>query len=768
MKGFKKILFPILLLGISNLSAQLYTIKGHVYDLESHKPLENASIITLKDSISVNTNQIGFFVLQVPKSSGILKISASGFTNLEIKFEGGKDLEIQMKPDATLINEVRISGYGTHQKVKETAGAIAVLSGKEIQKGSGISMQNAMNSIPGVRMDQSSLSDAKISIRGDGVRAQYGIRDIKIYVNEIPLTEVDGTSRIEGLDIHDLGQAEIIRGPASSIYGGGTAGVINFKLDRATYQEESLEASGTVGSFGLFREGLIYRNGSNKMNSYVSLGNQFLKGYRDHNEDKRQFFTANFQFFPSEKRKITVLLTRTRQETQIAGALTQTEMNENRRQASVINLDKKAGRYQTWTRVGVGQQYDFNTQFSNSTSIYTYFYDLNHPLPYAYIRNFYQSYGGRTKFDYKSKLFGLTTNFILGAEFARANVKGTQFVNNHGEEGNVKSNNQLENTSYSLFIQSQTKLSGKTIFTIGANYSGLKYDITDFLNPTSTGIKNFNGQISPRIALSYNFGELLSLHGSVSWGFSPPTSTEINDENGYINKNLQAQKAVNYEINAKGNLFHSRLAYDLSFFKMKINGELIPQEIRPGITVYNNSGKTNHSGIELSLAGYIIRQNDDRKIKILRTNFAATYSHFRFEDYKIKDKNNQILSNFEGNQLTGIAPWTFSGNISLEIRNGFYSDFNFYYSDRLPLNDENTVYNAAWSVSNFDIGYRKSLGKQFVVDLSAGLDNIFNKKYSSNNAINAVGYGKEPAYFNPSPARSFYAGIKIKYLLTKN
>src|SRR5690606_27291348 len=305
----------------------------------------------------------------------------------EVEYTSGQTLNIQLEPSTVSLNEVRVSGYNGNKTRKETAGAVALISGDQIRSGNGVSLQSAFNHVPGVRMDQSTLSEARISIRGNGVRSSFGIRNVKIYLNDIPVTEPDGTTRIESLDVNNVGQAEIIKGPASSIYGGGTGGVINFRLQRSPYQEQSVELSSLLGSFGLARLATTYRNGGDQVNAYASYGWQQFDGYREHNHDMRRFLTGNFQFFPSNKQIITLLLSRTTQHTQIPGALTQSQMNEDRRQASPSNIEKQAGRYQNWTRVGIGQQYRFNDQLTNTTSVFTYFYDLDHPLAYAYLRN---------------------------------------------------------------------------------------------------------------------------------------------------------------------------------------------------------------------------------------------------------------------------------------------------------------------------------------------------------------------------------------------
>src|SRR5690606_26741429 len=283
---------------------------------------------------------------------------------------------------------------------RETPGSIALLNTSDIQRGNGISLQSAFNTVPGVRMDQSTLSDSRISIRGNGVRSPWGSRAVKIYLNDIPITETDGTTRIEALDVNNIGRVEVIKGPASSIYGAGTAGVINFQLQRAPYGERSIEVSGLSGSHGLNRTAAAYRSGGDKVNSYVAYGWQEYNGYRLHSNDMRRHITRNFQFFPTDRQIVTVRISRTTQHPQIPGALTKTQVAENPLQANATNVDKAAGRYQNWTRVGIGQQYRFGDKFTNCTSIFSYFYDLNHPLAYAYIRNYYQSYGGRTRFTY--------------------------------------------------------------------------------------------------------------------------------------------------------------------------------------------------------------------------------------------------------------------------------------------------------------------------------------------------------------------------------
>lgn len=234
--------------------------------------------------------------------------------------------------------------------------------------------------------------------------------------------------------------------------------------------------------------------------------------------------------------------------------------------------------------------------------------------------------------------------------------------------------------------------------------------------------------------------------------------------NGSINPLIQAEKGVNYEINAKGNLFRSRLDYDLALFKMDMKGELIAQSIQQGITIYTNSGKSSHNGVELALSYQVLKHEDQKEIKNFRPFAAITYSDFKFKNYKTLNAQNQVTAIYDGKKLTGIAPWVISIGIDLETKAGFYFYGSYFYNDKLPLDDANTNYNPSYQLINSKLGYNKEMGKHFEISIYAGLDNILNKNYSSIVSLNAGTYGGvQPAYFNPSPTRNGYGGLGIKH-----
>src|SRR5699024_5594965 len=242
------------------------------------------------------------------------------------------------------------------------------------------------------------------------------------------------------------------------------------------------EASGLTGSYGLGRLATTYRTGTDHFNAAITVGRQTYDGYRNHNKDDRTFFTGSLQFFPSQKQTLTLLLNRSRQESYIPGSLNAGQVTENPRQASAGNVKNQTGRFQTWTRVGVGHSYKFSDYLENKTSVHTSFHDLDHPLSFAYIRQPYQSYGGRTSFVLDPGFSILPTTFTVGGEYLSGRTDAKRYVNNEGEEGALILNQEQNNTQYSVFYQSETTLGSQTTLTLGLSLNKVRYEVPDVRN----------------------------------------------------------------------------------------------------------------------------------------------------------------------------------------------------------------------------------------------------------------------------------------------
>jgi len=741
------------------------TLKGRVIDLQTNEPLIGANIRIPGTSKGVVTDIDGKFSLTIASNIERLIITYIGYEEKEISIKGETDfLNIQLEPDNVALNEVQVVGFDSKKTLQKSSGSIGLVTHKDFQRTSKISLQPVLNTIPGVKMDQSNLSDARISIRGGGIRSNFGIRNIKIYVNEIPITEADGFTRIEGLDVATLGRAEVIKGPASSIYGMGTGGVINFQTERAPYGNTSFELSNTVGSFGLRRNAATYRTGSDKFNASITFGDRNHNGFREHNNDDRNFFTGSFQIYPNEKQTISLLLSRSKQRTQLPGDLTAAQVAENPRQAARSNVVQDARRDQEWTRFGIAHDYKFSDKIENVSSVFGFFYNMDHPLPFAIIRQPYQSFGGRTRFTFKPDMKSFKTKFMFGGEFLNGITDSKRFVNNQGEEGEIIFNQERDITQLSIFYQSETELTEQTTLTFGLSFNDVEFDIRDFMNSDFNGVKNFDSELMPRVGLTHVFNDKLALRASFSQGFSPPTTSELDGPEGRINEDLEAEKATNFEIGARGSILNSNLRYDVAFFSLQTDDQLIPREVGPENTIFVNAGETSKNGVELGL-NYAL-ERPGRLFNSIRPFISYTFSDFDFDEFAIRNQQGEVVEDFSGNDLTGIAPHNLSTGVDIRTRFGLYSYSTLFFNDRFPINDENTVFNPSYTILNTKIGIQRPVLNSFKIDFHVGINNISDSQYSSNIALNARAFGPgEPAFFNPSPDRHVFTGFSLTYNL---
>ena len=749
------------LLSVAGLAQQ--TISGKVSDLQTGEALNGATIKVGKMTTLTNSN--GEFVWKSETITDSLAISYSGYETLKIKVGGEETfLNIQLIPSQVSLNEIVVASYGSDRKLLETSGYVAVVTKSELNRGDKVSLQSTLNSVPGIHMDQSHSEDARISIRGVGIGSTFGIRNLKVYINDIPLTEANGFTRIEGLDISTLGRVEIIKGPASSIYGAALGGVLLFQSEKAPYNETSVEQSLLTGSYGLFRTSTTVRTSTDQSNIVATYGYQTLDGYRQWSSDTRNFLSVYGQFFPGNKQTITFFVNHSEQKAQIPGELDSMEFATDPRKADSTTLSKKSGWNEKWTRAGLSHTYRFSDHLVNVTSANLGFFTLDHPLAFAYIRGTYQSFGGRTRLIYSPKPGAVTSKFTIGAEYLNGFYVNKYYNNEKGTEGSIWQDQETTAIQYSYFTQAEFEFPKAIILTLGAGSSSQKYRLKDYLKSNGvdfTGNKNFDPKISPRIALLKTFEKKYSLYATVSSAFAPPVDYEISLPTGGINKNIQAVTGINYEIGSRGDVIKNKLHYDVSVFNLRLSNELIPQTIAPYQVIYVNAGKTNHNGLELSLS-YLLVHNDAKAISLLKPYLAYSYNDFTYKDYSLDDID------YSGKKLTSIPPNVVTIGIDAQSKYGFYLNASYYYQDQFPMVDANTNLSKAYSVINSKLGFKKTI-QHFGFDIYGGINNAMDTRYASYIHLNAASYspGMLPKFYNPSPARNFYGGISLKLNLDK-
>lgn len=751
----KKNFLTLLLFVLSFSSFAQVVVSGKVIDADVQQALPGANIV-VKGKVDKGTiaDNNGKFSIRMDANAESIEVSFIGYETIKVKLGAiTQNLTLSLIPSTEDLNEVQVIGFATERSLQETSASISLLTAKDLSKTNATSLVQSLNNLAGIRVDQSGLDNQRVTIRGIGANSNLGSRGIKVYYNDIPLTEPDGYTRLEALDFTTIGRVEIIRGPASSLYGTANGGVMNFTSEKSAYGGTSIQYGGVFGSYGLGRSGLIFKHGSDKANIYASATSQGSDGYRANNRTDRDNVNFAGQFFLTNKFSINTVFARLRDNVRSPLALTYDQVKADPTQDAIVSAGKRAsafntGRDQTFTRWGINAKYEISDAFKLSAS---YFGGKNDQIsnsltgPATTFTSLGTNEGVRAMLSFKPNMNKLKIGINAGVEYQTFLQDGVNYgVTSNADLSITKAAkpgasvlNGGANTLY--FIQADVELTPKTILTVGSGFISYNYYRTDRLKNNATSNKDFNNQIAPRIALNHNFGDFLALRASLSNGFTPPILNEATQSasSGEFNPLLEASTSSQIEFGARGSLFKKRLTYDVAYYNMKINNELVT-ETRDFAPLARNAAKTTRNGLEISLAYEAIKAEDKQAITLLRYHASFTAQDFKYDSYqKISSYNltttfglpeaalapftarytggdepvkevipervlqangsyqdvtyvkGILTQDFSGKVIPGYAPIMFNLGVDIESAMGLYATVNYNFVDRTELSDGN-------------------------------------------------------------------------------
>ena len=193
-----------------------------------------------------------------------------------------------------VLNEVVVRAYLYNRPMSEVPAAVVTLDQKDFERFNNTSFLPAVNLVPGVRMEERSPGSYRFSIRGSLLRSPFGVRNVKMYWNGLPLTDGGGNTYLNLLDFNAVTSSEIIKGPGGSLYGASTGGVVLFTKDPA---QPGLRLSTVFGSYGLQRYQLSGQFGSDKVKASVQYAHQQADGYREQSAMDRDALNTDINFF---------------------------------------------------------------------------------------------------------------------------------------------------------------------------------------------------------------------------------------------------------------------------------------------------------------------------------------------------------------------------------------------------------------------------------------------------------------------------------------
>lgn len=667
----------------------------------------------------------------------------------------------QTKQDTTKkLTEVVIRPYFSLQPLLRSTGSVGILDQAVLDQQPNSSMVSAMNTIPGVRMEERSPGSYRLSLRGSLLRSPFGIRNVKIYVDDFPLTDAGGNTYLNALDISAAGSIEVLKGPQSSIYGANSGGVVLIQPQVLTTDSSRVGFNLTGGSFGLFRENVTLGKQWKNYQLNISQSYQRSDGYRNNSAMSRKYFQINQQLDYSRSAKLKSLIFYSDLQYQTPGGLNAAQYaldpSLSRPAAGAIRsaIDQKAAIYSKTFYAGVMNDWQISPHFKHVLSVFTSYTDFKNPFITNYEHRKEFTLGVRTYVEYEKNSKDVNWKFNLGLESGGTSTNDVNSDNNYGQPGALQASDKLKAATNFGFANINVDIFKKLLLEISTSANLYKYNYESFY-PVVVGkqTNKFDMQLMPRAALSYLITQNLSARASVSRGYSPPTLAEIRASDNIINVDLQPEKAWNYETGFRYQTSDKRISVDVTGFYYHLQNSIVSRLNEKAVEYFINAGGTKQWGLETSFSAWIIKKNNSQFIRGLLLNNSYTLSHFKFDDYFGRSVD------LSGKDLTGVPKNVVITGLEIQLPKGLYVFAQHNYTSRIPLTDANTVYAQKYHLVQAKIGCRSIRIGGVPVELFAGADNLLNQKYSLGSDLNAAA-GR---YFNAAPTRNYYGGMNLHF-----
>jgi len=661
--------------------------------------------------------------------------------------------------DTVQFKDVVISSYLSERPMLRAPASVAVVDSTQISKQSGQSLLPMLNTVPGVRMEERSPGSYRLSIRGSLLRSPFGVRNIKVYIDEFPLTNGGGDTYLNLLDFSGINNIEVLKGPDGSLFGANSGGVVRISPNNLHRDSSFVSIATGAGSFGLFRENINVQQCIDKNVLSVSEAWQRSDGYRQNSALDRKYIQLADRFNYKSNAQLRFFFFYSDLNYQTPGGLTQSEFEQNPRAARPATktlpsaIQQCAAVRDKTLFGGISEDIKINEKVRYVASVFGSQTFFENPFITNYETRNETNAGTRTWLEVNNRAdLRIKLKWDLGIEAQQTHSSIFNYGNYLGNKDTVQAADKLIATQAFAFTRLSTDINNVWLIDASLSYNYNRLDFTHIQpNPIPKNNIIFRPQLMPRLSASYCINKTISLRGIISRGYSPPTLDEIRSSNNIINTSLQPESGWNYEIGLRLRTLNNSLWWDVSAFYYRLDHAIVDRIDVNGNEYFINSGGTNQPGIESQIVIQVIKQNTTHFIRQIELRNSYTLNLFTFRNYV------NGLDNYSGNNVTGIPKHVSVTGLTVNFPLNIYLFGQYNYTSAIALNDANTTYANEYHLILLKVGYKFIVKKTIAFEINGGVDNLLNQRYSLGNDLNAIG-GR---YYNAAMPRNYFVNFIV-------
>ena len=628
-----------------------------------------------------------------------------------------------------------------------------------------IGLDETLDRVPGVFVNNRynfSLG-ARISIRGLGARAAFGVRGVRVLTDGIPLTMPDGQSNLNNVDLGAADRIEIMRGPASSLYGNAAGGVIVVSTGAPPSGRAGADVrmvagdAGRDGDLGRVRKIQAKTGGRfGSGNWLVSLSRLESKGFRDFSRAEQTLLNAKGTVTLDARSALTFVLNAVDAPVaQSPGALPADSVRVRPSMAWPNNA--RTGSGEATRQVQSGLAWARNTAGGRlDVALYGLGRDVDNALPFGFILLERRAAGLRSSWSGTPVRRSQNLSVTSGVDIEWSRDSRREFNNTGGRPGTDLRRSQTDRVSaVGPFAQATLRATPALDIVLGARYDAVTFATDDaFLTDgrDDSGERTLSA-FSPTLGLSWEVQPGIRLYGNLATAFQTPTTTELINAPpvsgqpccpGGFNVALDPQKARSVELGARGTIGPA-ISFDMAIYHMNVENTIVPFQVADGEgrEFFRNAGESRHRGVEIAAHVPLGRH---------AATLAWTYNDFVFLD------DGSAAADNEGNRLPGVPRQHLFAGLRLNVLEGLRLDLEadhtgeYFASD---ANDDASV-NPAATVFDVRLLWERAVGSWRIAPFVA-FNNLTDEQYNASVVVNAAGR----RYFEPAPGRNAHIGLSI-------